>query len=458
MPNLDYCHDVPGPDPARGPPIFKRLTTDPDLLILEQRLRAINCWEASVTQYWYRLAQFGTAPTRLKAKAHLQQILSDYAVALMRSGDPYMPYATAEQISNGGCGVHILDQVGNGIPFFASEYSYNLLWLVLGQQGGGKSSALYYQASQLHVPLLALDPKGTWEYRAAQLGAVVVPPAYLRFDLAFSEDLLPLYLHAVAEGIALCTGLQYGLSCLYETIDVASAQLQRYAGQTGEGTSLCLKDLQQAIFLCDTRNPKRAQYFEAARTALDLLVGKNELFSTRSGLPLDALFAGRYIIPCWHLSTVQCRFLAWFLLNNLQFRSLHLPETTELKSLILVDDASRFISRPDSVFGSGSHTSAYLHLLSILRSTGRGCIFVDQTVEPICDDVKQLCNNWLIVGGIRGAKNQAEVAGAISLSKEQAAMLGKLKSREAVCFCPTTYTKAIHGTIPEVPPPAGRVL
>jgi hypothetical protein len=188
-----------------------------------------------------------------------------------------------------------------------------------------------------------------------------------------------------------------------------------------------------------------------------LLVGRNDLFATRSGLPLGTLFAARYILPCWHLNTVQCRFLAWFLLNHLQFRSAHLQETTELKSLLIVDDSSRFISRPDTVFGSGAWTSVYLHLLSTLRSTGRGCIFVDQNVESIADDVKGLCNNWLVVGGIRGTGNQNQVAGAMGLSREQTAMLGKLDSREAVCFCPTTYPHPVHGLIPEVPPPAGRI-
>jgi len=150
---------------------------------------------------------------------------------------------------------------------------------------------------------------------------------------------------------------------------------------------------------------------------------------------------------------VQCRFLAWFLLNWLYFTSLRVPETTQLKSVMLIDDASKFINRPDNVFGSGAKTSAYMHLLSVLRSTGRGIIFVDQLVEPITDDVKQLSNNWLVVGGMRGTHNQSEVASAMGLSAEQTDMLGQLKTREAICFCPTTYPKTVHGIIPKVPEP-----
>ena len=92
-----------------------------------------------------------------------------------------------------------------------------------------------------------------------------------------------------------------------------------------------------------------------------------------------------------------------------------------------------------------------MHQLSTLRSTGRGAIFIDQLVEPICDDVKQLCNNWLVVGGMRGTHNQDEIASAMSLSPGQAEMLGRLQPREAVAFCPTTYPYAVHGVIPFVP-------
>lgn len=453
MPNPNNSRDVPRPDPERGPPVFKTLYGDPELLKLEQVLQEIHRWQDPDTQYWYRLARLGTPNTRLRAKARLQQIVADYAIAFMRSGDSYMPYANAADISNAGLGVHVLNQAGNSLPFFASTYAYCLLWLIVGPQGGGKSSAIYYQLSQLpNVPLLILDSKGTWQFRARQLQSTVIPPAYIQFDFDFDEDRLQLYLHALAEGIAFCTGLQYGVSCLYEALDIAMAQLATYSRQTGERTSLCLKDIRQALDLCDTRNPKRAQYFEAARTALDLLLGRNNLLATRSGLPLHALFEGRYILPCWHLSTVQCRFLVWFLLNYLHFLSLGQGESQSLKSMLVADDCSRMISMPDTVFGSGPRTSVYLHLLSILRSTGRGCIFVDQTISTICEDVKQLCNNWLVVGGIHGTKNQAEVAAAMGLSKEQTAQLGKFKSREAVCFCPTTYNRPVHGFIPEVPP------
>jgi len=450
--NKDFYFYVPDPNQDNQP--FKTLRHDPVLLNIKQKLIEFNLWEDLSIQRKFKLAKLGTTTqTRDKFRIELLKLIENYKDLAMELDEPFMPYATANQISRGGVGIHILDQYNNNIPLYVDPYSYCLLWLILGPQGGGKSSAVFYQLRQIHVPVQILDPKGTWEFRAEQLQYQVIHPEYIRLDLDYDEDMLPVYLHSVMEGIAYATGLQYGLSCLFEACDIALEQRNRYIQQTGEKTSLCIKDIHSALALCDTKNSKRTQYVESARTALDLLLGRNNLFATRSGLPLTEFFAGNYILPCQHLTVTQSRFVGWFLLNNLQFRSLHMPETTELKSLLVFDDASKFISRPDNIFGSGAKTSIFLHLLSTLRSTGRGAIFLDQLAEPIADDVKQLCNNWLICGGMRGTHNQSEVASAMGLTKDQAAMLGRLKSREAVCFCPTTFPYAVHGTIPVVPDP-----
>jgi hypothetical protein len=453
---MDNTHRQPDPDNHdiwAGRQRFKTLRHDPLQLQLEDVLKQLNMWEDPVVQQQMWLVRCGTDKSRTRALSTIISIIQDYESRAVAYQDRFMPYATAEQISNNGQGIHILDQANNHIPFYASEYSYCLLWLVLGPQGGGKSSAVFHQLKQIHVPVQILDHKGNWEFRAEQLNYKVIPAEYVRFDLDIEEDKLPLYLHSVLEGVACGTGLQFGLSCLFEAGDIALAQRKRFIEQTGEKTPLCLKDIHLALSLCEVKDLKRRQYLESARTALELLLGRNNLFSTRSGLPLDQFFAGNYILQCRHLTTTQSRFLAWFLLNYLYFKSLHAPETTKLKSLLVFEDCSKLISKPDNIFGSGARTSVYLHLLSTLRSTGRGAFFVDQLVEPICDDVKQLCNNWLVVGGMRGTHNQSEVASAMSLSRDQADMLGSLQCREAVCFCPTTYPRAIHGFIPEVEPP-----
>ena len=453
MRNIKRDFDFSVPDPNSKLQRFKTLRRDPQLLDIRQKLMEANLWENPAVQNKFWLGQVGTDATRRRIRIELLQLIEQHKELCMVLDDTFMPYATADQISNSGASIHILDQANNRIPLYADPYSYCLLWLVLGPQGSGKSSAVFYQLRQIRVPVQILDPKGTWEFRAAQLQAAVITPEHLRFDFDYSDALLPLYLHSVIEGVAYATGLQYGLSPLFEACDIAMEQRRRYIEKTAERTPLCLKDIRLALDLCDTKNAKRAQYVESARTALDVLLGRNDLFATRSGLPLDSLFAGNYILQCRHLTTTQSRFLGWFLLNYLYFKSLGEPETTQLKSLIVFDDASRYISRPDNIFSSGPATSVLLHPLSVLRSSGRGAIFVDQLVEPICDDVKQLCNSWLVVGGMRNTRNQSEVASAMGLSQDQAAMLGRLQCREAVCFCPTTFPYAVHGFIPEVPVP-----
>jgi len=215
---------------------------------------------------------------------------------------------------------------------------------------------------------------------------------------------------------------------------------------------LCLKDIQLALPLCSSQKSKRVDYKASAQTALNLLVGpeNNHLFATRSGLPLGEIFNGNYIISCPYLNTFQSRFLGLFLFLYRYHGSRGLPETNQLKNLIVIDDASRFISKTDSIFGSGSRFGAWMHILSVLRSSGTGALFIDQLVEPISNDVKQLSHFWLVVGGIRGKGNQDEIAAAMSLNREQAEMLGRLKTRECICFCPAAYPYPVHGEIPMV--------
>jgi hypothetical protein len=442
------------PDPQSWKQKFRTLRYDPELAVLEETLRLINIWENPRVQKLFRQAEFCSPDLSAWARARLREIIQDYRLLEVRLADPFMPYATEEQISRHHQGIHILDQAYNRIPFYAAEQSFPLGWLILGPQGGGKSSAAFHILQQLRCPVVILDPKGTWEFRANTLGCEVIQPEYLQFDLHWPNEMeLPRYLHTQLEGIANATGLQFGISPLSEAFDIAFAQRKAYFDQTGIHTPLCLKDIRLALDLVDPRNNKRTQYIESVRAALDLLLGKNDLFSTRRGIPLDDLFSGRFILSCRFLTTVQSRYLGWYLMNYLYFRSLHYPETTQLRQVIVIDDSSKFVSKPDSVFGEGTRTSPWMSLLSVIRSTGTAVLLIDQLVEPICSDIKQLSGNWLIVGGMRNTQNQADITSAMGLTPEQADMLGRMQPREAVVYCPTTHPRAVHGQIPIVPAP-----
>ena len=160
-------------------------------------------------------------------------------------------------------------------------------------------------------------------------------------------------------------------------------------------------------------------------------------------------------MPCSYLNSVQARFLGLYLFLYMRYSARHC-ETTQLRHLTVIDDASKFLCKSDSAFGSGPKFGPWMHILKTLRSSGYGAIFIDQLPESVLDDVKQLCHFWLVVGSIQGRGNQNEVAAAMSLTPAQKEMLGRLQTRECVCFCPAGTPRhpfPIHGYIPEVPNP-----
>lgn len=266
------------------------------------------------------------------------------------------------------------------------------------------------------------------------------------------------WLFEVMEAVAQVTGVQFGLDLLVEAGQIALRQRQQYIETTGKDTSLCLKDIKRALPLCSSQKGKRADCRTSAETALSLLIGSERcpLFATRRGLPLEQIFTGRYIMPCPYINGVQARFLGLYLFLYMRYFARN-AETTKLRHLTVIDDASKFLARSDSAFGSGPKFGPWMHILKVLRSSGYGAIFIDQLPESVLDDVKQLCHFWLTVGSIQGRGNQNEVAAAMSLTQAQKEMLGRLKTRECVCFCPAGHPKhpfPLHGHIPEVSSPS----
>ncbi len=460
--NLPMAHEHhyrlrPQQESSIQPSRFKALRDDTVLLQLERVLRQINRWDDAETQQQMRLARCGTEVGRARALTRLMSVIEEYRARTVRYEDPFMPYATADQISNNGRGIHILDQVNSGIPGRIDEDLFLLDALILGRQGGGKSSAAVNIASQISTPLLIIDPKDSWRHRAATLRASVLevtsldltPPPGVSW-----ED----WLFKVMEAVAQVTGVQFGLDLLVEASQIALRQRQQYIDTTGKDTSLCLKDIKLALPLCGYQKGKRSDYRTSAETALSLLIGSEKcpLFAARRGLPLEQILTGRYIVPCPYLNGVQSRFLGLYLFLYMR-HSAGNQETTRLRHLTIIDDASKFLSKSDSAFGSGPKFGPWMHILKALRSSGYGAIFIDQLPESVLDDVKQLCHFWLVVGSIQGRGNQNEVAAAMSLTGPQKEMLGRLQTRESICFCPAgtpQHPFPIHGFIPEVQNPS----
>jgi hypothetical protein len=455
-----HYHAPPNEKDRTPPSRFKTLRTDPVLLHLEQVLRRINRWEDPAIQAQLRLARFGTEAGRKRGLAQLISVVEDFKARTIAWCDPYMPYATADQIGNSGRGVHVLDQANTGIALRMNEDLFLLDALILGRQGGGKSSAAVHIIGQISGPVLIIDPKDSWRHRAAALRVKVLEVTALDLTpplgLAWED-----WLFEVMQAVAQVTGVQFGLDLLVEAGQIALRQREQYIEKTGQDTSLCLKDIKLALALCSSQRGKRADYRTSAETALSLLVGSEKcpLFAVRRGLPLAQVLTGRYIMPCPYINAVQARFLGLYLFLYMR-HSARNCETTRLRHLTVIDDASKFLCKSDSAFGAGPRFGPWMHILKVLRSSGYGAIFIDQLPESVLDDVKQLCHFWLVVGSIQGRGNQNEVAAAMSLTDDQKQMLGRLQTRECVCFCPAGHPGhplPIHGYIPEVPSPSQEI-
>jgi hypothetical protein len=443
---------IPVPSPA-----YQRLKTtqrDPLMTRLEEVLKKINVWENPEVQRQFKLACIGTDYGRQRALHKLADVIQAYYELTIHLQNPYMPFFTAEQIGNGGRGIHILDQAYNNFPLNRDENFLIRGLGIIGRPGFGKSSALFNIFSQTNVSFLHLDFKGSWRPYCAPLRA-----SYIGWDCA-AFDLQPPsgiswehWLFVVSEAISLCTGLQYSQDVIVEAGHICRREKQDYENKSGIPTGICLRDLRQAVDLCSSNNPKRAQYIESTKTALSLLVGSEDqrIFSTRGGLPLSELLKGRFFLGCQYANTYQARFLLLYILLFQQYShlGLDLPESSSLRHITSVDDASRAVSQVVSIFGSAGKLGPYLHTLKTLRAAGEGYIFVDQLVSPILEELKLLVNSWAVLGSVGGKNELDELASLMHLDEDQKNYLSRMGVRECVFYTPE-LVRAVNGLIPLV--------
>jgi hypothetical protein len=55
-----------------------------------------------------------------------------------------------------------------------------------------------------------------------------------------------------------------------------------------------------------------------------------------------------------------------------------------------------------------------------------------------------------VVGGLRDTQNFSEVMAAMNLTRDQAAYIGRMKTRECIAYFPNHYPRPIHGLVPVV--------
>jgi len=376
----------PEPDDIVKPTKFKRLRHDPLSLKIKHILRQLNLWDDPSVQMDVRLMDSGVEQSKTRAISRLLSRIQDYEELAVALEDGYMPYATAEQISNGNQGIHILDQVHNGIPLFLEETALLLKgFMVIGRPGYGKSSAIYYYLNQVTTPYLGLDPKASWKP-----ASITLRNKYIDWDSAYFCLRPPKnitwehWLFVLSDVICQATGLQYSQDLIIEAGQICLRQKRDFEANSGIETSISLKDLKFALSLCSAKNPKRAQYLESAKTALSLLVGSEDqhIFAARSGLPWDEILKDRYFIGCQYANSYQSRFLGLYCFLYQMYSSIG-TETHKLKHFTVVDDATRFVSQTTSIFGSRGKFGPWMNLLKVLRASGEGYLFVDQLCSPI---------------------------------------------------------------------------
>ena len=440
-------YNFQNPDPNGQLSQFKSLRYDPEMERLKLALIAINKWEIHQIQNLYRRAKKGTARGSQQAVFQLLKIIEDYKVEHMESADPFIPHATAEQISNNRRGVHILDQAGNGIPMYVDEDNFLFITLTLGRVNGGKSSAIFNILRQISVNKLILDPKNIWHLRAEALNAqTVFWPYSVALEIPPTVEAME-GLFLMLEGISAICGLQYGIVPMSESAKLCREQVKKYIAQTGKNTTICLQDIYHALNLIDLKGIKR-DYLASCKAALMLLVGPNNLFATRNGLPISEIYNGNYILPTHRCSRLQSQALYLYFISYKLIDSYEALESTHLESIIVIDDSSSYISKSENSFGSGYKNSYASHATKKLRGSGQGQIFVNQDLISVYDDIKSASVNKIIVGGLDEISN--EIATMMNLTEEQVKYLPQMKPRECIAYFPKHYPKAVHGFIPEV--------
>jgi len=442
-------------------PRFHRLEPNRELLALEQQLRDRNLLADPQILRWLGIANCGTERGRAFAVERLRQALQVYEVQAMRDPDPYRPYGPLSLLCQGD--LHLMDQM-DGVPWHISIDSLVLGALVSGAQGGGKSRAIVSICQQLvtAVPprtVLIIDPKAQLFPYAARLNAVVLDGTNTAFDLAPPPGLdYDKWFRFLMPQLGSVIGLIQAVDILNTAGLIAIEQWSRLR-QRDPHAEISLQDLYAALsFVPDTSRGRREGYADAARTALGRTIrGAGGMFTCRRGLDLREVFSQNVILDLRHLADpLSCRWLAQHLVAWKYQDARNKGENNRLETLIVIDDASRFLGAPTWPSHAAQDATPLSHMLAVLRSSGTGLMAATQLPASIDPGVSALAGLVLVVGGVHGRDHQQALAGLMGLNFEQQTALGRLRTRETVGFFSRGgYREPVHGWIPEVMDPMG---
>ena len=394
----------------------------------------------------YSQAIYDSVITRL----HL--ILESHATECMRTSDPFRPYGPQSLLSQGS--LRLINQMDEQ-EFLIDPNNLVTGMLIAGPQGSGKSRFIIHLCcnellrTTPNVKITIIDPKNGFgnlaQFRHIDLDNTSLdltsPPNVSQRNFVY--EFMPI--------LADTCHLIYSLDFVNQAVDIAYSQLQHYAKQTGRETSLCIRDIYEALLSIKVTNFRQVGYHDAAKTALSLILGVQSIFSCRMGLSLEWIFSQNTVINARNLTnSYQCKVLVIFLLFWLYQRARNLPETTEIKHVLIIDDASRFVGTANE-FNAQKRTSSLGHILSVLRSSGVCCVFASQLPAQIDPAVLSLSRNIIVTGNVNGEENLRILKSLMSLTEDEKNAIPRFKTREALAFISgSPWPYPVHGWTPFV--------
>jgi hypothetical protein len=441
----------------------KRLTSDPEILKIEEKLRQAYLIFRPDVRKLLKLAYYGSKYVKQSALIRLDVILNSYGIQRIRAPDSFMPYGPNQLLSQGNILVFIQ---ANGENWYIPADSLLTNGVILGPQQAGKSRFIIHLCMEIHranpdTVITIIDPKGGFTDYAPLLNADYLDLSKISFDLKPPtgikyEDFVLEFMPIVCDG----AGLIYSIEIVNDAAAISLKHKDQYTQTTGQDTELSLKDIYCDLSLVsNTSFGRRSEYKQAAQTALHRIIGNRNLFACRKGINLERLFSKNTIINGRCLTDdLECRtLLSYFLFYKYQL-SRYLPETNKLQHIIIVDDASRFLGIADYT-GTSKRVSPLGNILAMLRSSGTSLVGATQLPGNLESSVIALSRFMAVIGPMSGKENLDVVRNFMSLNDEQIAAVTRLSTREAIGFAPNTAFKGIiHGWVPYVEtPPVGNI-
>jgi len=446
----------------RGSRRFTSLEPDEELLALENELRRREKLHDPYVQWLIEKAALCRDSNSQWARDQLRMVLEADRIEDMRTGDAFRPLAPPQLLADGD--LHLFDQV-DGVRWNVPWSALPRGLLVTGPQGAGKTRFIIHLCKQLNaanppIPWLLIDPKLEFKRWAGHLGAHYIDAE--RPDVGI--DLSPppgltynTWLPSLVPQIGEIIGVIYGTEILQQAAQICIELRDRYMSQSGQSTQICLQDLHDAIPLVKGASSwRRAGYKDAVLTGLSrILSGSGSLFKCRKGIDLPRLF-GRSVVFGTRSVTddFSARSLAFYLLWFLQESERYAAPTQQPKSVLIIDDASRYIGAREGA--SGKALSSIGSILTTMRSSGRCFVAVSQVPHLIDPGVCALMHTIVNVGGLHHAADTQLLARMMSLTEPQRQALTSLGQREAIGLCGgSAWPRAVHGHVPEVADPTG---